>query len=168
MAFCLQPAQDLDIRRESPDQGEVRGLLGALDAYLASLYAPEDNHILEVAELMSPDVHFLVARRQGSAVGCAAFRRMAGEPDTDGLAFGEVKRMMVSPEVRGLGVGSALLAALEARMRDDGLRLALLETGAAQHAALRLYRRAGYGPRAAFAGYPDNGRSLFFEKRLGP
>ena len=32
---------------------------------------------------------------------------------------------------------------------------------------LALYERAGYRRRAAFAGYPDNGLSLFYEKHLG-
>ena len=36
------------IRRESPDQPEVRVLLADLDRYLASLYEPEANHILDV------------------------------------------------------------------------------------------------------------------------
>jgi putative acetyltransferase len=33
---------------------------------------------------------------------------------------------------------------------------------------VRLYERAGYVQRAAFGGYPDNGLSVFYEKRLGP
>jgi putative acetyltransferase len=93
---------------------------------------------------------------------------MAGEPATAGRAYGEIKRMMVDPRARGHGIGAALLAALEARLRGDGLELALLETGSTQHAAVALYRRAGYRPRGAFAGYPDNGRSLFLEKQLRP
>ena len=36
----------LTIRPERPDQPDVVALLGALDAYLASLYPPEANHIL--------------------------------------------------------------------------------------------------------------------------
>jgi len=47
-----------------------------------------------------------------------------------------------------------------------GIDRALLETGAAQAAAVRLYERSGYRRRAAFGGYPDNGLSLFFEKAL--
>ena len=40
------------IRRERPDQPAVLALLDALDAYLASLYAPGDNHILGVEQLL--------------------------------------------------------------------------------------------------------------------
>ena len=59
-----------------------------------------------------------------------------------------------------------VVALLEASMREQGFALARLETGAEQTAAVRLYERCGYVRRAAFGGYPDNGLSLFFEKRL--
>ena len=154
------------IRRESPDQPQVRALLDALDAYLASLYAPQDNHVLDLAALSSPRVCFLVARHESRVVGCGAYRRMPGEDATGGRRYAEVKRMMVEPALRGRGIGMALLGQLESRMLDEGLELALLETGAAQAQAVGLYQRSGYRRRAAFAGYPDNGLSLFLEKRL--
>jgi putative acetyltransferase len=157
----------LDVRRESPDQPAVREMLGALDGYLGGLYEPQHNHILSVEELLTEQVFFLVARRQGCPVGCGAFRRQPGEAATAGQAYGEIKRMMVQPAARGAGVGAALLARLEQQLADEGRQLALLETGAAQVEAVRLYERAGYSRRGAFGGYPDNGLSLFFEKRLG-
>ncbi len=156
-----------DIRSESPDQPAVRALLSALDDYLGKLYEPQHNHILSVDELLAPQVLFLVARQQGRAVGCGAVRPMPGEPATAGQAYGEIKRMMVDAKARRSGIGAALLARLEQHLVDEGLGLVLLETGAAQTAAVNLYERAGYRTRAAFGGYPDNGLSLFFEKRLG-
>jgi putative acetyltransferase len=160
-------ASDAVIRRERPDQPEVVALLAELDAYLGSLYPPEANHILGVGELLAPDVRFFVARDAGGAVlGTAAVRCMAGEPATGGQAYGEVKRMMVRPDARGAGLGARLLATLEQALRAEGIALALLETGRDQHEAVRLYERAGYRRRDAFAGYPDNGLSLFLQKRL--
>lgn len=167
MAQPLLTRDMLEIRRESPDQPAVRALLSALDDCLGGLYEPQHNHILSVDELLSPLVFFLVARRQGCLVGCGAFRRQPGEAATAGQAYGEIKRMMVEPAVRGAGIGAALLGWLEQQLADEGLQLALLETGAAQTQAVGLYERAGYRRRAAFAGYPDNGLSLFYEKRLG-
>ncbi|WP_119353293.1 GNAT family N-acetyltransferase [Azohydromonas sediminis] len=157
---------DLAIAAERPDQRAVVALLDRLDAYLASLYAPEDNHILDVPALMAPEVTFLVARRGGDVVGCAAVRRMPGEAATGGMPYGEVKRMMVDPAHRGQRVGARLLAALERVLVADGIGLALLETGRDQHEALRLYERAGYTRCGAFAGYPDNGLSVFMRKAL--
>ena len=145
------------IRPERPDQPEVVALLTSLDAYLATLYPPE---------LLAPEVSFYVARAGQAIVGTGAFRRMPGEPATGGQAYGEIKRMYVDPELRGQRVGSRLLAALEDQLRREGYRQALLETGEEQLEAVRLYRRAGYAPRPAFGGYPDNGMSAFFGKAL--
>ena len=165
---------DIVIRRERPDQPDVIELIEALDAYLATLYAPEANHLLDVQALLAPEVHFLVAReaatkdngQPGRALGTAAYRRMPAEGETSHLPFGEVKRMMVLPTARGQGIALRLLQALEAGMREDGLAVALLETGLEQTEAVRLYERNGYTRRGLFGGYPDNGLSVFYEKRL--
>jgi putative acetyltransferase len=157
---------DLLIRPERPDQPDVLALLAALDAYLASLYAPEDNHILGVGQLLADGVVFRVARRGGQAVGCGAVRSMPAETATAGRAYGEIKRMFVDPVHRGLRIAEALLAGLEGDLRQRGIGQALLETGRDQAEALRLYQRCGYRPRAAFGGYPDNGLSVFLAKAL--
>jgi putative acetyltransferase len=156
----------LSIRPTRPDRAEVRALLDQLDAYLASLYAPEDNHILDIEALLAPDIVFLGAWQGETLLGCGAFRAMPGEAATGGLAYAEIKRMMVRPAARGQRIGAQLLAALEDAARGRGLALALLETGRDQLEALRLYQRAGYAPRGAFGGYPDNGLSLFLAKEL--
>lgn len=161
-------AAAVTIRRERPDQPEVSAALAALDAYLRSLYPPEANHILEAGELLAPEVHFFVARIDGAVAGTGAFRTMPGEPDTAGEPYGEIKRMYVDPRWRGRGLGVAIVDTLEAAMRSEGLALALLETGGEQHEAVRLYERRGYALRAPFAGYPDNGLSRFYAKRLVP
>ena len=157
---------DITIQPERPDGPQVRAMLAELDAYLARLYPPEANHILDLQALLDPSISFFTARRASLLVGCGAVRRMGGEPATAGGSYGEIKRMYVSPEARGTGVASRLLARLEATLRGDGLTLSLLETGRDQTEAVRLYERAGYARRAAFGGYPDNGLSLFMGKAL--
>jgi putative acetyltransferase len=156
----------LSIRSTRPDGAEVRALLDELDAYLASLYAPEDNHILDVEALLAPDIVFLGAWQGESLLGCGAFRAMPGEPETGGRPYAEIKRMMVRPAARGQRIGARLLAALEDAARERGLPLGLLETGRDQLEAVRLYERAGYTLHGAFGGYPDNGLSLFYAKAL--
>jgi len=156
----------ITIAEERPDQPEVVALLAALDRYLGGLYAPEANHILSVEELLAPEISFFVAREGGEAVGTAACRRMAGEPATGGQPYGEIKRMYVDPSRRGRRLGAQLLDAVEARLRHDGYRWALLETGRDQVEAVKRYGSAGYTPCAAFGGYPDNGLSLFLGKAL--
>ncbi len=156
----------ITIRAERADQPEVVQLLAELDIYLASLYPPEANYIMDVQALLAPEVAFFVARDGDRVVGTGAFRRMPGEPATAGQAYGEIKRMMVQPAWRGLRIGAQMLAALEAQMRAEGCHLALLETGREQVQAVRLYERSGYRERAAFGGYPDNGLSVFYGKVL--
>ena len=154
------------IRPERPDHPQVRQLLGQLDAYLATLYEPEDNYILAEQALLAPEVSFLVAARDSRIVGCGAVRRMPAESDTGHRPYGEVKRMIVDPSLRGQRIGARLLDSLEVLLRRDGIQLALLETGAQQVEAVRLYERNGYRRRTPFGGYPDNGLSLFYEKSL--
>jgi putative acetyltransferase len=154
------------IRPERPDHPQVRELLRQLDAYLAGLYEPQDNHILDESALLAADVTFLVAAQQQRIVGCGAVRRRPAEQGTGQRPYGEVKRMMVDPQVRGQRIGARLLQSLESLLRGGGIDLALLETGAQQTEAVRLYERSGYRRRGAFGGYPDNGRSLFYEKPL--
>jgi putative acetyltransferase len=156
----------VEIRRERPDQPDVVVALAALDRYLRALYPPEANHILEVQELLAPEVQFFVARIGGDVVGTGALRAMPAEAQTGGEPYGEVKRMYVDPACRGQRIGVRLVEAIEAAMREQGLQLALLETGRHQAEAVRLYERRGYTLRGPFGGYPDNGLSRFYGKRL--
>jgi putative acetyltransferase len=153
------------IRRERADHPQVVALLQALDRYLADLYEPEANHIMSVGELLAPDVRFFAAWQGDRIVGTGAVRVRAGEHD-DEAPYGEVKRMYVDPSVRGQRIGERLLSTLEGTLRDEGVGLAMLETGRDQHAAVRLYERCGFAQCAAFGGYPENGLSLFMEKHL--
>ena len=156
------------IRPERADHPQVVALLGALDAYLATLYEPEANHILSVQELLAPEVTLLAAWQDDRIVGTGAVRRRAGVPETAGASYGEVKRMFVEPSLRGQRIAARMLAALEEALRGQGIPLALLETGRDQPEAVRLYERCGYTRRGPFGGYADNGLSLFFSKSLLP
>ena len=156
----------ITISPERADQPDVVALLADLDRYLASLYPPEANFIMDVRELLAPDVVFLVARAGTQAVGTGAARVVGAEPATGGHAYGEIKRMYVDPAYRGERLGGKLLAAVEDQLRARGVRLATLETGHTQFEAIRLYERAGYTVRGPFGSYPDNGLSVFYEKPL--
>jgi len=149
------------IRLESPRQDDVMRLLGALDAYLESLYPPESNHILDIDTLCAPDIRFFVARRGGEAVGCGALR-------IDPTGYGEVKRMFVHPAARGQKLGRAILERIEDEASREGLARLCLETGIHQAAALALYRRAGYAERGPFGEYASDPLSHFFEKAIDP
>ncbi|HEV7306524.1 GNAT family N-acetyltransferase [Ensifer sp.] len=147
------------ISLEPPSQTAVIRLLELSDAYAASLYPAESNHMVDLASLEQPEVSFFVARRDDDVVGCCALVE-AG----DGTA--EIKRMFVDPEARGLKVGKLLLEALEARARQLGCQAVRLETGIYQPEAIGLYRRAGYVERPPFGSYQPDPLSLFMEKAI--
>jgi putative acetyltransferase len=148
-----------DIARESPDQPEIRALLSASDAYMASLYPAESNHLLDVESLKRDQVTFLVARVGRQAMGCAALVRCGDE-------WAEIKRMFVMPEARGRRLGRSLLQRLEAVAIEHGITLLRLETGLKQPEALALYRSAGFVDIGPFGEYGPDPHSVFMEKRI--
>lgn len=150
---------EITLRVESPRQPDVVRLIEALDVYQSGLYPAESNHFLDLDALAGPSVRFLVARRDGQAVGCGAIR-------IDPAGYGEVKRMFVSPEARGLKLGRRLLDRIEEEARREGLACLRLETGIHQPEALGLYRSAGYVERDVFGDYSPDPLSVFMEKRL--
>jgi len=147
------------IARESPRQDDVIALIRQSDALMQSLYPAESNHLVDVESLAAFNVHFLVARERGRALGCGAF--VLGEK---GQA--EMKRVFVDPTARGKGVARALMAALERDAANLGVTLMQLETGIKQSEAIALYRRFGYAERGPFGNYKSDPLSLFMEKRL--
>jgi putative acetyltransferase len=151
----------LTVRIESPRQDDVLHLLQQGDDYGLSLYPAENYHALDVDvdDLDQPDVTFLVAREDGTALGTVALVD-AGD------GTGEVKRMFVSDAARGLGVGTRLLDALHDRARAVGIGTVRLETGLPQAAAIALYRKAGYADIPRFGPYVDDPTSVCMEQQL--
>ncbi|ALK95872.1 GCN5 family acetyltransferase [Massilia sp. WF1] len=147
------------INTESPDQPDVRAMLERLDAYCASLYPAESNHLMDIAALLQGDVLFLVARDvDGAAVGCAALVNCDG--------YGEIKRMFVDERKRGLGTGRQLLDHIAMFAKMCGVRELKLETGIHQPEALSLYEGFGFARCGPFGAYREDPLSVFMEKRL--
>jgi putative acetyltransferase len=149
----------LTIAPEAPDQPDVVAMLQASDAYMDGLYPAENNYLLDVRELMVPAITFLVARRDGQALGCAALARRED--------YAEIKRMWVAPAARGLKLGRRLLDALETLARNEAIPVLMLEAGDEQPEAMGLYNAAGFEICPAFGDYPEGPPSVFMEKRLG-
>lgn len=148
---------DILIQREPPRQQGVLRLLELSDAYAASLYPAESNHMLPIEELEADTVSFFVARRGDDIIGCASLVR-----HEDGTA--EIKRMFVDSSARGLRLGKRLLEQLEAEANRLGISVIRLETGIYQPEAIGLYRTAGYREIPPFGSYKLDPLSLFMEK----
>jgi len=160
----LEELMSLVLEHMEAPTDDARVLIDELDAELSGLYTPEQRHGLSIARVFQPSVLFFIARLDGEPVGCG------GIAFEDGVA--EVKRMYVRPQARGRNVGQAILTRLEEESRARDVSRLTLETGDAQHAAIRFYERAGFTRCAAFGVYatmPARAieRSVFFEKRIG-
>lgn len=149
----------VNIELEQPDQPGIIKLLEMSDAYMASLYPAESNHLLDISKLMKPEVSFLVARKDGQIVGCCALV-------SQGDGFAEIKRMFVDPKARGLKIGQKLMDALESLGNSLGLRAIRLETGISQPEAIGLYRKAGFVEVPPFPPYKLDPLSMFMQKTL--
>ncbi|MCB8878949.1 GNAT family N-acetyltransferase [Acidisoma cellulosilytica] len=147
------------VAREPVHQPAVRALLEPAWALSGALYPAESNHHLDESALELPDVSFFVARNNTTACGCGALMRVDER-------YGEVKSLFVAPAARGLGLARALLAAIEAEARKQGLSLLRLETGIRQPEAIGLYEATGFRRIAPFGTYQDDPLSLFMEKAL--
>lgn len=67
----------ITIAEEPPRQPPILRLLELSDAYAASLYPAESNHMVDVSALEMPTVSFFVARSDGEIVGCCALWKPA-------------------------------------------------------------------------------------------
>ncbi|NYE95207.1 ribosomal-protein-alanine N-acetyltransferase [Psychromicrobium silvestre] len=89
-----------------------------------------------VEELAQPSRHYLVAEKDGQAVGYAGL--MCLPPTAD------VQTIGVLPEFEGQGIGSSLLTALIDEARRQGASDVLLEVRADNPRAQQLYQRFGF------------------------
>jgi putative acetyltransferase len=150
---------DMTIRREDPGRADIVPLLEDGERNSAELYPAESNHHLPLEALRAADVRFFVGRDN------------AGRPLATGAIvlhgdWVEIKRMWVVASARGRGLSKAILTRLLAEAKSHGASLARLETGVVSHAALALYRGAGFAEREPFADYKPDPLSVFMEKRL--
>jgi putative acetyltransferase len=102
---------------------------------------------------------YLLAWRDGVAVGCGALRRLDANR-------GELRRMFVTQAARRDGIGRTLLARLEADALALGYRRLVLETGPRQKPAIALYRAAGWRRMAPYGNFVGDPTSVCFGKTL--
>ncbi|WP_186435221.1 GNAT family N-acetyltransferase [Rheinheimera sediminis] len=151
----------MHIKPLDPLSAPAAHLLALSDAYMASLYPAESNHMESPDALALPNVLFLGAYQDGELAGCGAVKIMSD----DGL-YGEVKRVYVLEAFRGRGLSKQLMLALETHLKEQKVPLARLETGISQPEALALYEKLGYQYRLPFASYELDPLSVFMEKTL--
>ena len=162
----MEAVDFVTIRREHPGTEAASQLIAELDAYLAPLYPEVSQHGYSVETLVQRQVEFFVLYCDGEPAACGGVQFFA-EPQEEGGAYGELKRMYVRDQFRGRGFGKRLLKHLERLATDKGVATMRLETGIYQPEAVGLYERAGYYRIPPFGDYWDDPVSLCYEKRLG-
>ncbi|MFV0378049.1 MAG: GNAT family N-acetyltransferase [Mangrovibacterium sp.] len=146
------------IIQTTSENADFRELIRKLDHELRSNYE-FDQSVCEQYSQVDAIAHAMVAYVDGQAVGCGCFRVL--NPETV-----EVKRMFVLREFRGLGISKQVLAALESWAAGLNFKTAVLETGALQTEAIRLYKTYGYQSIPNYGPYVDLPHSSCFEKSL--
>jgi GNAT superfamily N-acetyltransferase len=102
---------------------------------------------------------YLLAWREGVAVGCGALRRLDAHR-------GELRRLFVTQGARREGVGRSLLARLEADALALCYRRLVLETGNRQKPAMAMYRAAGWRRIPPYGNHVGDPTSVCFGKTL--
>lgn len=118
-----------------------------LDRRFDAGFDPERTLPAAAAEMRPPSGTFLVAWRDGEAIGCAGLK--LPEP---GVA--ECKRMWVAESARGGGLGRRLLDEVVDRARAAGAATLRLDTNRNLAPAIAMYRAAGFVEVPAFNDEP--------------
>ncbi len=147
------------LRQEDPAQPDIVALLREGEAESARLYPTDSNHHLPLDALRATEVRFMVVRDRDDHPLATGALVLHGD-------WAEIKRMWVVEQARGRGLSKLLLDSLVLKARSESVRALRLETGVSSHAALNLYKRAGFQPREAFGTYKADPFSVFMEKHL--
>lgn len=157
----LVRAAAVEVNPEAPTSADGRW---CLDEYFRDLaerfetgFDPARSNPARDDEITPPAGFFVVARLDGSPVGCGALKRKD-------RTTGEIKRMWTAPSARGRGVARKVLQTLETIAREFGLTTLHLETNRTLTEAQALYRKAGYREVDAFNDEPY--AHHWFEKNL--
>lgn len=159
---------DIEIRPIRYGAPAAQALVAAAMADLGARYGGTgDDNPVEATQFDPPEGAFLVAWRDGEAVGCGGWRTLAHFTD-DGAAedVAEIKRMYTVPHVRGQGVASMILSAIEDSARVAGMRRTVLECGDKQPEAVALYSSCGYSRITNYGYYKDAPGCLSFGRDL--
>lgn len=99
------------------------------------------------AALFAAPGPLLLAEAEGRPVGCILAEPPAAASGADATA--RITGLWVAPEAAGQGVGSALLAAMERHLAENGAACLRVRVPSGHLRALGLFRRRGYAMQAA-------------------
>ncbi|RMJ27573.1 hypothetical protein PHISP_01561 [Aspergillus sp. HF37] len=112
-----------------------------LQTYLAESYSATSI----AAELARPSTTFVVAVEHGAIVGFMQLTQDASEACIDHVDSKiQLQRLYISEKRQGLGIGKELMARAETEARRSGIANIWLASWESNHAAERVYEKAGF------------------------
>jgi len=110
--------------------------------YSQSLYRTWDEY--EVTTLYNSDTELcLVAESGGTTLGFAMGTTV--EKHHSSWKYGYLVWMGVRRDIQQSGVGSELFKEIKRRMREQGVRIIMIDTSADNQAAIRFFQKQGFG-----------------------
>lgn len=151
----------ITIAKEDPRSPDALRLLSEFVDEVKKRYdsTPADVGVFDPELVSVPRSVFLIARRDGIAVGCGALVPM----DEHRV---EIKRMFVAPAERGVGIATMIIGELERLAREFGYDAMRLETGSRQPESIALYGKSGFYRIPNFPPYENDAAAFCYEKQI--
>jgi len=149
---------------------DVVALTGEVQAFYRELYGgTDDESIVKVADFEAPNGHFVVGYIHDVPVAMGGWRRLGDRPGLPSPTAAEIKRMYVAPCAQRQGLSRVILDELETSAQSAGIDWLVLETGAPQTSAIKLYQSAGYTrvDGKPYGRYVDEPSAVHLGKSLG-
>ncbi len=151
----------VEILERDFDHPDAIGLLRTFYDEQLERYGFADPIAVNPLDYAAPNGVFAVVYQRGAGVGCGGYRWFDHVTGTI-----EIKKTYVVPALRGREIGRGLLSWLEHHAVAKGARRAILETGARNAAALRLFTSVGYQPTEPYVHGRDPAINRAFVKSL--
>jgi len=151
----------LSVRRDRPDDPDVRALLTRHFELMRASSPQESCHVMEPGALLERGAVLFAARASGTVLGVGALAQVDAR-------HGELKSMHTAAQARGRGVARAILSTLLQEARAQGMTRVSLETGTAGMfaPARALYAANGFRDCAPFGDYTADPLSVFMTTTL--
>ena len=149
------------ITEASPLNKEVANILEIHHNFCTSTTPADCCHVMNVSQLISPEIEVFAARLDGKCVGVGALRVL-------NESHGELKSMHTLESARGRGVGRAVVEHISNHAKSKGITRMSLETGTndAFKAARELYFSMGFEICEPFGDYLISENNVYMTKVL--
>jgi len=148
---------NISIAEEDINSSDATALIEELSRELGRITGDSGQSSFTNTDLDIPRSLFVIARENGEANGCGAFREIS----TD---IAEIKRMYARK--KSDGIGHKILHHLEEKAKELGYSKVILETRKCNERAVMFYLKNGYKVTINYGKYENLEESVCFEKYL--